>query len=126
MTKTNAPTSLGELSRLLAPRRLHLEAADLRSVSPYHQCLHRRWRSLLFAAFLAANGMPTVVSNSRHEQVEGSSRPSLSARCPRPPRATGLSSASSTGSMKGRDHRITDGEDVPAEDPGAAGACTAR
>lgn len=70
MTKTNAPTSLGELSRLLASRRLHLEAADLRSVSPYHQCLHRRWRTLLFAAFLAANGMPTVVSNSRHEQVE--------------------------------------------------------
>lgn len=68
MTKTHAPAGLGELSRLLASWRLHLEAANLspRTIRPYTD------DGALLAKFLTAKGMPTVASNIRREHVEAS------------------------------------------------------
>ena len=66
MTNVAAPTSLGELSGLLSPWRIHPEAAKL-SPRTIRACADD---DALFAAFLADKGMPTLAGNIRREHVE--------------------------------------------------------
>ena len=58
MTTTGTPTSVGELTVLLASWRLHLEAANLspRTIRAYTD------DGAMFARFLADKGMPTAVA----------------------------------------------------------------
>ena len=66
MTAIGTPSSVGELTALLASWRLHLEAADLsaRTIRAYTD------DGAMFARFLADRGMPTAVADIHREHVE--------------------------------------------------------